>query len=68
MKNCHYTLFAVWVHQGVAGSGHYWAHIRNPKTNQYIKFNDMRVNQVNFFFRYSLVSTFFFQIRLMKKQ
>lgn len=62
MKNCHYTLFAVWVHQGVAGSGHYWAHIRNPKTNQYIKFNDMRVNQVNFFSDILWFQLFFFKL------
>ena len=25
MRTCPYVLYAVWVHQGVAGSGHYWA-------------------------------------------
>lgn len=47
MKKHPYTLFAVWVHQGGAGSGHYWAHIRNCKTNQVIRFNDVRVNEVD---------------------
>jgi hypothetical protein len=26
-----YSLFAVWIHAGVAGSGHYWAYIRAGK-------------------------------------
>eukprot|EP01088_Endostelium_zonatum_P000337 TRINITY_DN1061_c0_g1_i2.p1 TRINITY_DN1061_c0_g1~~TRINITY_DN1061_c0_g1_i2.p1 ORF type:complete len:652 (-),score=171.58 TRINITY_DN1061_c0_g1_i2:87-2042(-) len=28
-KEHSYSLFAVWVHAGVPGSGHYWAYIRN---------------------------------------
>ena len=30
-KNSSYSLFAVWVHAGVAGSGHYWAYMRCGK-------------------------------------
>eukprot|EP01119_Soliformovum_irregulare_P016728 TRINITY_DN4887_c0_g1_i3.p1 TRINITY_DN4887_c0_g1~~TRINITY_DN4887_c0_g1_i3.p1 ORF type:complete len:586 (-),score=187.49 TRINITY_DN4887_c0_g1_i3:50-1573(-) len=42
-----YFLYAVWIHQGVAGSGHYWAYIRNPNTDQWTKFNDMRVSDAD---------------------
>eukprot|EP00005_Dracoamoeba_jomungandri_P000425 CAMPEP_0174251172 /NCGR_PEP_ID=MMETSP0439-20130205/1081_1 /TAXON_ID=0 /ORGANISM="Stereomyxa ramosa, Strain Chinc5" /LENGTH=918 /DNA_ID=CAMNT_0015331415 /DNA_START=79 /DNA_END=2835 /DNA_ORIENTATION=+ len=29
-----YSLFAVWVHSGVAGSGHYWAYMRCGKSKE----------------------------------
>jgi hypothetical protein len=30
-RKASYSLFAVWIHAGVAGSGHYWAYIRAGK-------------------------------------
>jgi len=47
MKQKPFDLFAVWIHQGYAGSGHYWAYIRNPHTNKWTKFNDMRVCEMD---------------------
>lgn len=48
LKENPYCLFAVWIHQGIAGSGHYWAYIRDFKQeNKWIKFNDMRVSEVD---------------------
>jgi hypothetical protein len=46
MKEHPYKLFAVWVHAGVAGSGHYWAYIRDIKSGKWQKFNDIFVNEV----------------------
>lgn len=47
MKKIAYRLFAVWVHAGGAGSGHYWAHIRDPlKAGRWIKFNDIHCSVV----------------------
>ncbi|PRP79760.1 hypothetical protein PROFUN_12622 [Planoprotostelium fungivorum] len=40
-----YQLFAACIHQGVAGSGHYWTHIRDLENNKWIKYNDVRVNE-----------------------
>ena len=37
----------MWVHQGVAGSGHYWAYIKDFKNNKWIKYNDVRVNEAD---------------------
>lgn len=47
MKQTSYSLYAVWVHQGVAGTGHYWAFIREPSSDRWTKFNDMRVSHVD---------------------
>eukprot|EP00026_Physarum_polycephalum_P001894 Phypoly_transcript_01897.p1 GENE.Phypoly_transcript_01897~~Phypoly_transcript_01897.p1 ORF type:complete len:1017 (+),score=204.66 Phypoly_transcript_01897:308-3052(+) len=46
MKSTPYELYAVWVHQGVAGSGHYWAFLTDPRTGKWMRFNDMRVSNV----------------------
>ncbi len=47
MRKCPYELFAIWLHQGIAGSGHYWAYLRDfTRPKQWIKFNDMRVSEV----------------------
>jgi hypothetical protein len=47
LKEHPYRLFAVWVHAGVAGSGHYWAYIRDLKTGKWQKFNDIFVSEVD---------------------
>eukprot|EP01113_Clastostelium_recurvatum_P034055 TRINITY_DN4575_c0_g1_i2.p1 TRINITY_DN4575_c0_g1~~TRINITY_DN4575_c0_g1_i2.p1 ORF type:complete len:1155 (+),score=301.78 TRINITY_DN4575_c0_g1_i2:51-3515(+) len=47
MQRRPYELFAVWVHQGLAGSGHYWAYLRNPETDAWTKFNDTLVTSVD---------------------
>ena len=40
-----YDLFAILVHSGVAGGGHYYAYIRDfaKDPNQWFEFNDARV-------------------------
>eukprot|EP01122_Echinamoeba_exundans_P013317 TRINITY_DN5797_c0_g1_i1.p1 TRINITY_DN5797_c0_g1~~TRINITY_DN5797_c0_g1_i1.p1 ORF type:complete len:1044 (-),score=252.43 TRINITY_DN5797_c0_g1_i1:14-3145(-) len=48
MKKIPYRLFAVWVHAGGAGSGHYWAHIRDTQNGgRWIKFNDVHCSNVS---------------------
>jgi hypothetical protein len=48
MKKIPYRLFAVWVHAGGAGSGHYWAHIRDTQNGgRWIKFNDVHCTNVS---------------------
>jgi ubiquitin carboxyl-terminal hydrolase 25/28 len=37
-----YVLYGIWVHQGVASSGHYWAFLRDPQ-QKWWRFNDVRV-------------------------
>lgn len=39
-----YQLFSACIHQGVAGSGHYWTHIRDLEKDKWVKYNDVRVN------------------------
>lgn len=43
MQKYQYSLYAVWIHQGVAGSGHFWANVRSS-TDKWVKFNDLRVS------------------------
>jgi hypothetical protein len=38
-----YRLHAVLVHDGQAGSGHYWAFLWNPQTKSWYKYNDINV-------------------------
>lgn len=40
-----YRLQAVWIHEGVSGSGHYWSYLRTIEggMNQWFKFNDATV-------------------------
>lgn len=45
-ENC-YLLYAVWVHSGGVGSGHYWSYIRDIKSDIWIKFNDGEVSIVD---------------------
>lgn len=45
-ENC-YLLYAVWVHSGGVGSGHYWSYIRDIKSDMWIKFNDGEVSIVD---------------------
>jgi ubiquitin carboxyl-terminal hydrolase 25 len=42
-----YALHGLWIHQGVSGSGHYWAYLQSPRTGRWIKFNDSRVSEVD---------------------
>jgi ubiquitin carboxyl-terminal hydrolase 25/28 len=47
MKTRRYSLYGVWLHQGVAGSGHYWSYIKNAETEtKWIKFDDVRISEV----------------------
>lgn len=58
MKGRKFTLFGAWIHQGriwapkplitlgFAGGGHYWAYLKNYHTDKWIKFNDIRISQV----------------------
>eukprot|EP00928_Gymnodinium_smaydae_P013541 TRINITY_DN14936_c0_g2_i1.p1 TRINITY_DN14936_c0_g2~~TRINITY_DN14936_c0_g2_i1.p1 ORF type:complete len:1089 (+),score=206.61 TRINITY_DN14936_c0_g2_i1:132-3398(+) len=41
-----YELHAIWVHQGIAGSGHYWAYLRDRPNNRWIRFDDALVSVV----------------------
>lgn len=47
LKGCPYYLHAILVHEGQAGSGHYFVFIRNPATNKWLKYNDIRVTEVD---------------------
>jgi hypothetical protein len=41
-----YELQAVWIHEGVPGSGHYWVYIRTPEQPlRWFKFNDSFVTE-----------------------
>lgn len=42
-----YTLFAVWVHAGVANGGHYWAYIKDAASGEWFKFNDTDCTRVD---------------------
>mmetsp|Transcript_41792 Transcript_41792/g.65276 ORF Transcript_41792/g.65276 Transcript_41792/m.65276 type:complete len:479 (-) Transcript_41792:69-1505(-) len=42
-----YTLFAVLVHDGMAGSGHYWAYILNENGDGWAKYSDTEVTTVH---------------------
>jgi ubiquitin carboxyl-terminal hydrolase 25/28 len=44
-QNC-YKLFAVFVHSGTAGYGHYWAYIRDFRNNVWRSYNDEKVSEV----------------------
>ena len=46
LRNEGYQLFAVWVHDGLAGSGHYWVYIYDSKTSVWTKFSDAMVKTV----------------------
>ncbi len=47
MNKTPYELFAVWIHSGVATTGHYWAYLRDFKANKWRKFNDVFVSDVD---------------------
>lgn len=42
-----YSLFAVWVHAGVANGGHYWAYIKDATSGEWFKFNDTDCTRVD---------------------
>lgn len=42
-----YELHAIWVHQGIAGSGHYWAYLRDWHSDRWIRFDDAIVSFVS---------------------
>merc|ERR1712136_277374 len=42
-----YELYAIWVHQGVAGSGHYWAYLRDMANERWIRYDDAVVSVVS---------------------
>lgn len=41
-----YHLHAIWVHQGIAGSGHYWAYLRDWQHDRWIRVDDALVSVV----------------------
>jgi len=41
-----FELYALWVHQGIAGSGHYWAYLRDEHLERWIRFDDAVVSIV----------------------
>jgi len=47
MNKNKFVLIGAWLHQGFAGGGHYWAHLRNIQNNKWMKFNDVRVTEVD---------------------
>ena len=47
MKSLLYRLHAVLVHDGEAGSGHYWAYLYHPTKKSWFKFNDITVTEVD---------------------
>jgi hypothetical protein len=47
MNKTPYELSAVWIHSGVATTGHYWAYLRDFKNNKWRKFNDVFVSDVD---------------------
>ncbi|KAJ3447100.1 ubiquitin carboxyl-terminal hydrolase [Anaeramoeba flamelloides] len=46
-KEVGYTIFSVLIHRGIAGSGHYFSFIYDPKNEQWWKFNDREVLRVS---------------------
>ncbi len=42
-----YQLHAVFVHEGQAASGHYWAYVFSPQHNMWLKFNDITVTEAS---------------------
>jgi ubiquitin carboxyl-terminal hydrolase 25/28 len=47
LKGCPYYLHSILIHEGQAGSGHYFAYIRDAAQNKWRKFNDIRVTEVD---------------------
>lgn len=47
LKGCPYNLHAILVHEGQAGSGHYFAYIKDAVDNKWRKYNDIRVTEVD---------------------
>ena len=47
MQSEKYHLHAVLVHDGEAGSGHYWAFLYHPAKKSWFKFNDITVTEVD---------------------
>ena len=47
-----YELFSIMIHSGSASGGHYYAYIKDFRTNEWFCFNDQNVTQVfkNFYF------------------
>ncbi len=33
--------------QGAPGVGHYWSYIHHPRANKWLKYNDLRVSEVD---------------------
>jgi ubiquitin carboxyl-terminal hydrolase 25/28 len=47
LKQCPYYLHAILVHEGQAGSGHYFAFIHDALEQKWRKYNDIRVTEVD---------------------
>lgn len=46
LEDSPYELYAIWVHQGIAGSGHYLAYLRDWRHDRWIRFDDASVSVV----------------------
>lgn len=50
-----YELFSIMIHSGSASGGHYYAYIKDFKTNEWFCFNDQSVSRVRHFSDYLLL-------------
>mmetsp|Transcript_73355 Transcript_73355/g.203593 ORF Transcript_73355/g.203593 Transcript_73355/m.203593 type:complete len:1148 (-) Transcript_73355:78-3521(-) len=46
LRHLPYELHAIWAHQGIAGSGHYWAYLRDWRNDRWIRVDDAIVSVV----------------------
>eukprot|EP00929_Paragymnodinium_shiwhaense_P064594 TRINITY_DN32382_c0_g1_i1.p1 TRINITY_DN32382_c0_g1~~TRINITY_DN32382_c0_g1_i1.p1 ORF type:complete len:1119 (-),score=286.46 TRINITY_DN32382_c0_g1_i1:113-3469(-) len=46
LRRIPYELHAIWAHQGIAGSGHYWAYLRDWPNDRWLRFDDAAVSIV----------------------
>lgn len=47
MRRSPYELYAIWIHQGIAGSGHYWAYLRDWQHDRWIRYDDALTSVVS---------------------
>ena len=49
IDNYKYILKGIVIHKGDTENGHYWCIIRHINSDKWIKFDDTKVNEINFF-------------------
>ena len=47
LLQCAYRLHAVFVHEGQAASGHYWAYVYSTRYRKWLKYNDITVTEAS---------------------